>query len=425
MSFSDFGLPPELLQSVEEAGFTAPTAIQSAAMPYALEGRDLLAAAETGSGKTAAFLLPILARLMPRERGTTRALVLAPTRELAAQIDEQFGIFAYHTNVSGAPVFGGVPMGPQERAFESRVDVVIATPGRLLDHLRFPYATLDDVEILVLDEADRMLDMGFMPDIRRILRLLPKRKQTLLFSATLPPEIVRLVDEFLVDPARINVDRKPQAAGGIRHTVFPVAADMKAALLVKLLERPELDRALVFTRTKERAERVASYLHRYGCPVGLIHGDRPQRERTEAMTAFRQGRHRVLVATDVAARGIDVFELSHVVNFDVPGQPEDYIHRAGRTARASATGDAFTFVSPSEEQDLRAIERTLRMELPREVLPEFAPAGGGSPAPAGPPRRGSKRGRTTAPGDAPASPRGRRPRRDGSRRARKETVPVS
>ena len=375
MSFADLGLAPELLQSLHELGYSSPTPIQNAAIPPALLGRDILAAAETGSGKTAAFLVPLLARLKARDRGTTRALVLAPTRELTLQIDEQFGMLAYHTDLVGAPIYGGVPMGPQERAFQSGADVMIATPGRLLDHLRFDYASLDAVEILVLDEADRMLDMGFLPDIRRILRHLPARSQTMLFSATLPREIMRLVDVLLRDPVRINVDRKPAAASGIRHTVFPVLPEMKGALLLELLRRTEIDRALVFARTKERAERIAAYLHRYGVAAGLIHGDRPQRDRNQAMTHFRQGRHRVLVATDIAARGIDVIELSHVVHFDVPRQPEDYIHRSGRTARASASGDAFTFVAPSEEPDLAAIERALGTKLPREVLAQFAPKG--------------------------------------------------
>jgi ATP-dependent RNA helicase RhlE len=326
----------------------------------------------TGSGKTAAFLLPILQRLLGKPRGTTRALVLAPTRELAAQIDEHRRELARFARVDGAAVFGGVGMGPQESAFRRGADVIVATPGRLLDHLQYPYARLAGLEVLVLDEADRMLDMGFLPDIRRILRALPAtRRQTLLFSATLPPAIVALARELLRDPATIDVERPAAPAVGISHAAYPVASELKLPLLLELLRQPGVRSALVFTRTKHRANRLADGLARRGVAAERIHGNRSQAQRTQALEAFRTGRARILVATDIAARGIDVTGLSHVVNFDVPGLPEDYIHRVGRTARADALGDAVTFVSPEEEGDWRSIERAVGSRITRVTLPGF------------------------------------------------------
>jgi ATP-dependent RNA helicase RhlE len=356
---------------MRELGFTRPTPVQQEAIPPAMAGRDVLACAMTGSGKTAAFLLPIMQRLLAKRRGTTRALVLTPTRELAAQIDQHLAELAVHTPLTGAAVFGGVGMGPQEHAFRSGVDLIVATPGRLLDHFRNPYARLAGLEVLVLDEADRMLDMGFMPDIRRILRHLPPRRQTLFVSATMPPPIVQLAGEMLKDPAMVNLQRKAAPATGITQAVYPVPQELKGALLFELLKRGDLRSILVFTRTKHRANRLAEFLERHRVPSARIHGNRTQAQRTAALAGFRAGRFRVLVATDIAARGIDVEALSHVVNFDVPGVPEDYIHRIGRTARAEATGDAFTFVAPDEEGDVRAIERAIGKRLPRITLPEF------------------------------------------------------
>jgi ATP-dependent RNA helicase RhlE len=371
MPFAPLGLHPDLLRGVHELGFTRPTPIQLEAIPPALQGRDVLACAMTGSGKTAAFVLPILHRLAGKPRRTTRALVLTPTRELAAQIEEHLNALALHTPLSGAAVVGGVGMGPQEHAFRTGVDVIVATPGRLLDHFRFPYARLHGLEILVLDEADRMLDMGFLPDIRRILRHLPARRQTLFFSATVPPPIVTLAREMLRDPATINLERKVAPAVGITHAAYPVPAPLKPALLLELLKRGEIRSVIAFTRTKHRANRLADYLLRHGVAAGRIHGNRSQAQRTQAMGAFKAGKFPVLVATDIAARGIDVDALSHVVNFDVPGSPEDYVHRVGRTARAEATGAAFLFVSPEEEADLRGIERGIGKRLPRITLPGF------------------------------------------------------
>jgi len=369
--FSSLKLHPSLLKGIKELGFTRPTPIQVDAIPPALEGRDVLAAAMTGSGKTAAFLLPILHRLIDKPRGTTRALVLTPTRELAAQVLEELNELAVHTPVTGAAIFGGVGMGPQEHAFRTGVDVLVATPGRLLDHFRSPYAKLPGIEYLVLDEADRMLDMGFLPDIRRVLRHLPARRQTLLFSATMPAPIVALTREMLRNPAAISLERKPAPAVGITQAVYPVAQELKPALFLALLQRDLMQEALVFTRTKHRANRLQAYLARHGIAAERIHGNRSQAQRTEALAGFKSGKYRVLVATDIAARGIDVEALGHVVNFDVPTAPEDYIHRVGRTARAETTGDAFTFVAPEEEGELREIERAVGRRLPRVTVPDF------------------------------------------------------
>jgi ATP-dependent RNA helicase RhlE len=369
--FTSLKLHPDLLKGLKELGFPRPTPIQSEAIPPGLAGRDVLASAMTGSGKTAAFLLPILHRLMDKPRGTTRALVLTPTRELAAQVLDDLNDLAVHTPITGAAVFGGVGMAPQEHAFRSGVDVIVATPGRLLDHFRAPYARLAGLQHLVLDEADRMLDMGFLPDIRRILKHVPSKRQTLFFSATMPAPIVALTREMLRDPVRISLQREAAPAVGITQAVYPVTQQLKAGLLVALLERGEIRQALVFTRTKHRADRVQKLLVRAGVRADRIHGNRSQGQRTAALDGFKSGRFRVLVATDIAARGIDVEALGHVVNFDVPKVPEDYIHRVGRTGRAEATGEAFTFVSTEEEGDLRAIERAVGKRLPRVILPDF------------------------------------------------------
>src|SRR6266540_2175506 len=378
MPFSSFGLHPDLARGVKEMGFTRPTPIQKDTIPPAMEGRDVLACAMTGSGKTAAFVLPILHRLMGKKPGVTRALIVTPTRELAAQIDDHANQLAAHTRLRAASIFGGVGMVPQEHAFRTGVDVLVATPGRLLDHFRFPYAKLEGLEILVLDEADRMLDMGFLPDIRRVLKHLPSRRQTLFFSATMPPPIMTLTRELLRNPATINLERKAAPAVGITQAVYPVPQDVKSSLLLELIKRGEMKSALVFTRTKHRANRLADFLVRHGVGCERIHGNRSQPQRTAALAGFKSGRFRILVATDIAARGIDVEALSHGINFDVPAVPDDYIHRVGRTARAEMTGDAFTFVSPEEEGDLSAIERAVGKRLPRVILPDFEYARRGS-----------------------------------------------
>jgi ATP-dependent RNA helicase RhlE len=400
MTFQKLGLHPDLLRGVHELGFTRPTPIQERSIPPALAGKDVLACAMTGSGKSAAFLLPILERLLARKRGATRALILTPTRELAAQITEHLSELAVHTQVRGAAVYGGVGMGPQEHALRSGADVIVATPGRLLDHMRHPYADFRALEVLVLDEADRMLDMGFLPDIKKIVGRLPAKRQTLFFSATMPPQIAKLADAMLVRPERIDIERRSAPAVGITQAIYPVSQGRKNALLLELLRGEGVDSALVFTRTKHRANRLAKHLDDNGVRTDRIHGNRSQSQRTQALDLFKRGKTRVLVATDIAARGIDVTALSHVINYDVPGSPEDYIHRVGRTARADMTGDAFTLVSPEEESDLRDIEKTLGKRLPRITLPDFdyngpvenlkgrgplvknhRPAGRGKPAP--------------------------------------------
>ena len=371
MPFASLALHPSLVRAVKELGFVRPTPIQSDAIPPALAGKDILACAQTGSGKTAAFLLPILQGLIEKPRGTTRALVLAPTRELAAQILDDLEALAVHTPVTGAAVFGGVGHGPQEHALRSGVDVIVATPGRLLDHLRQPYVKFNRLEYLVLDEADRMLDMGFLPEIRKILRHVPPRRQTLFFSATMPPQIRTLASEMLHHPEMIQRERTSAPPTGITQAVYPVAQELKSPLLIALLRRGDVGQALVFTRTKHRANRLTETLVRAGVRADRIHGNRSQAQRTKALADFKAGRCPVLVATDIAARGIDVEALGHVVNFDVPLVPEDYIHRIGRTGRAEATGAAVTFAAPEERNELQAIERTLGRPLPRVTVPDF------------------------------------------------------
>ena len=371
MTFSEFSLSRELHASTRRMGFQQPTPIQQAAIPPALEGRDLLASAETGSGKTAAFLLPIMNRLLPMQRGATRALVLAPTRELAAQIAEHFKELAAGTSLTCAAVFGGVGMGSQERAFRKGVDMIVACPGRLLDHMNGRYAEMSDLQFLVLDEADRMLDMGFLPDIKKVLARIPKNRQTLFFSATMPSAIIELSRHLLRNPAQINIDRVAAPVAGLSHAVYPVASERKPGLLLELLGRRISGSVLVFTRTKHRANRLAEFLGKNGVACERIHGNRSQSQRTAALDGFKKGSYKVLVATDIAARGIDVEALGSVVNFDVPHQAEDYIHRVGRTARAQLTGDAYTLLSPEEERDFGAIEKALGKRLPRHKVEGF------------------------------------------------------
>ncbi len=371
MPFTSLELHPNLLRGIRDLGFVRPTPIQSEAVPAGLAGRDVLASAMTGSGKTAAFLLPIMHQVLMRPRRATRALVLTPTRELAAQVLADLQDLGKHTPLTAAAIFGGVGMQPQEAAFRRKVDVLVATPGRLLDHLRSDYARLDSIEHFVLDEADRMLDMGFLPDVKRIVRLLPERRQTLFFSATMPEPIVALTRELLRSPVRIQLQQRVAPAKGIVQAVYPVPQELKRPLLLKLLERGDLKVALVFTRTKHRADRLTKSLVSAGIAAERIHGNRSQAQRTAALAGFKAGRFRVLVATDIAARGIDVEALEHVVNFDVPNVPEDYIHRVGRTARAGAEGEAFTFVSREEESDLRNIERAVGQRLTRVTLSDF------------------------------------------------------
>ncbi|HEY1655896.1 MAG TPA: DEAD/DEAH box helicase [Candidatus Tumulicola sp.] len=361
--------------------FTEPTPIQLLAIPPALEGLDVLASAETGSGKSAAFGLPLLQRLMDKRAGKTRALVLAPTRELADQIAKHLTLLAKHTKVKVAAVYGGVGFGPQADAFARGTAIVVATPGRLLDHLSQKTARLNDIETLVLDEADRMLDMGFLPDVRRIIQRLPSERQTLFFSATLPPQISGLVREIMRDPVRAELAAKVAPVRTLSQTLYAVPQESKTQLLVELLQDNTIYNAIAFTRTKSRANRLAAALQKHRIPVDLIHGDRSQAQRTRALENFKRGRFRVLVATDIAARGIDIAQLGHVINYDVPLAAEDYLHRVGRTARAKAAGDAITFVSTDEEPLIRQIEYVLGKRLERTRNPLFPEASTEPPKP--------------------------------------------
>jgi ATP-dependent RNA helicase RhlE len=411
MRFTDFNLDPTLLQGVAHLGFEEPTPIQQAALPPALAGQDVLAAAMTGSGKTAAFALPILQRLLSRPGKGVRALVLTPTRELAAQVLEHLSALGRSSGVTATAVFGGVGPNPQIRALRGGVNVVVATPGRLLDHIGAGHVRFENLEVLVLDEADRMLDMGFLPDVRRILAKLPTKRQTMLFSATLPAPIVELSRQMLVTPARIGIERKAAPATGITHAVLPVPERRKRDLLVEVIRRDDIDMALVFTRTKHRANRLAKFLDEAGITCDRIHGNRSQPQRESALTAFRSGKLQVLVATDIASRGIDVRELPHVINFDVPVQPDDYIHRVGRTARAEHTGRALTLVSPEEEGALLAIERAVGTRLQRHRIPGFDYAAAESapaprPRPQGPGGGERRRPATPVAPVAPVAPSG-------------------
>jgi ATP-dependent RNA helicase RhlE len=370
--FESLNLHPDILKGIRHAGFMQPTPIQAQAIPVVLSGRDLIGSAQTGTGKTAAFLLPTLHRLLQGKRGKNlRALVITPTRELALQCMERLQQFSRYLPLKGAAIFGGVPMGPQISALSSGVDIVSATPGRLLDHIYSGRIDFVDLEVLVLDEADRMLDMGFLPAIQSIVRLLPKKRQTMLFSATIPPDIQKLSREVLHDPVTVQIGQRSSVAVGIRHAVYPVAQALKMDLLHELLRDEEMSCVLVFARTKHSADRITRRLEQAGHHVSVLHSDRSQSQRLQALDKFRRGKTQIMVATDIAARGIDVEQISHVINFDVPRAPEDYIHRIGRTARADATGDAFTLVDRSEEETLREIEKVLGKKLPRVTLPNF------------------------------------------------------
>ncbi len=376
MSFASLGLSAELVRAVEEAGYTVPTPIQAQAIPAVLSGGDLLAGAQTGTGKTAGFTLPMLQRLEASKpaalgRGVVRALVLTPTRELAAQVEESVRTYGRFLKLSSMVMFGGVGAGPQADRLRKGVDILVATPGRLLDHHSQGNVDLSKVEILVLDEADRMLDMGFVHDIKRILALLPKKRQNLLFSATFSDEIKALADRLLDNPALIEVARRNQTAETIAQKIYPVDREKKRHLLAKLIKDNNWHQVLVFTRTKHGANRLAEQLSEGGTPAMAIHGNKSQSARTKALSEFKSGSLAVLVATDIAARGIDIAELPHVVNFELPNVPEDYVHRIGRTGRAGSTGEAISLVCVDELKLLRDIERLIKRDLPREIVPGF------------------------------------------------------
>jgi len=402
-TFDDLPLDATLRRGVQEMGYSEPTPIQRGTIPHAVEGRDLIGTAQTGTGKTAAFLLPILERLLTRPRGRIYALVLTPTRELALQAEGFLHRLGRHTRVRGAAVYGGVGMVDQERALRGGAEIIVATPGRLLDHMERGYVDFRSLEILVLDEGDRMLDMGFLPDVRRILNRLPRPRQTMLFSATMPPEVVRLSHEFLRDPHIIREDAPTVAAVGVTHHAISVAPERKTDVLVALLKNSQMSSVLVFTRTKHRADRVARQLAHSGISVTVIHGNRSQPQRVRALEGFRQGRFRVLVATDIAARGVDVEGVSDVVNYDVPHEAETYVHRVGRTARAQRRGDALTLVSRDEAQDFARIERLLGFSIDRDPAPELP----GGKAPASPDEYRSPRPWARTPTGRRAAPEGR------------------
>jgi ATP-dependent RNA helicase RhlE len=370
VAFETLGLEPSLIEGVRVRGFAATTPIQSAVIPIVMDGSDLIGCADTGTGKTAAFLLPILNRMLkaraaaPEERGFTRVLILAPTRELCSQIEDDVQGFTYHTDLTSIAVYGGVPMDAQERALKSGVDVVVATPGRLMDHTRNGAVAFDKLDTLVLDEADRMMDMGFWPDVRRIVAGLPDAaaRQTLLFSATMPEDVMKLADEVVRDAKFVQVGSAGGPAKSITHTIENVPAGQKADWLAKFLRRAD-GPVLVFVRTKSGAERLARRLASTGLKAAALHADRTQAQRTQAVEGFRSGRFRVLVATDVAARGLDIDGITHVVNYEVPSNRETYVHRVGRTGRAEATGTALTLVAPEELRALQALQRSFGLEL--------------------------------------------------------------
>ncbi len=379
MSFVELNLAPEIARAVKEEGYEAPTPIQEGAIPGILAGRDLIGCAQTGTGKTAAFTLPILHRLRAGTRGRLRALILTPTRELALQVSESLRVYGRHLKIDSAVVHGGVGLEPQQARLRRGVDILVATPGRLLDLMTRGNVDFRSLEVLVLDEADRMLDMGFIKDVRRIVAALPARRQTLLFSATMPDEIRRLTREILRDPLNIEVaPRRSTPPVGVRQTLLPVIAGRKRELLAHLLETEARGQTLVFTRTKHGANRLARDLEGRGHSVAVLHGNRSQSQRTRALESFRGGRARVLVATDIAGRGIDVEGIAHVVNFDLPNVPEDYVHRIGRTARAGATGDAISLVSPEDHPHVRGIETLIGHVIERRVMQGFGsgPAAG-------------------------------------------------
>ena len=377
MLFSELGLAEPLMRAISEQGYATPTPIQQQAIPVVLSGRDLMAAAQTGTGKTAGFTLPLLQRLSdgPRvQANAVRALILTPTRELAAQVGESVRDYGQYLPIKSAVVFGGVSINPQMMAMRRGVDVLVATPGRLLDLYNQNAVKFSQVEILVLDEADRMLDMGFIRDIRKILDLLPKRRQNLLFSATFSPDIQALATSLLYKPEQISVTPRNTTAQTVKQSVFMVDKGQKTALLSHLIRTNAWEQVLVFARTKHGANRLAEKLERDGITSAAIHGNKSQGARTRALADFKQNAVRVLVATDIAARGLDIEQLPHVVNFELPNVPEDYVHRIGRTGRAGATGEAFSLVEPEEQKFLQAIEKLIKQKLPRETLPAISVA---------------------------------------------------
>ena len=369
MSFQEFGLIDEVVRGVHAMGYVDPTPIQLRAFPLILAGRDMMGSAQTGTGKTAAFALPLLTKL--KNRGAMRCLVLEPTRELAAQVETAFRDYARFMNVTIGLVHGGVGYGAQRELLQTGVDVLVATPGRLIDFLEDGTANLKDIQYLVLDEVDRMLDMGFLPQVRRIVDRVPKQRQTLFFSATMPPELETMTKWLLTNPESVEFGVRFSPADTVTHALYPVAKDQKFDLLIALLERTKFDSAIIFTSTKIMADKVAHRLKDMKHSVAVLHSNRTQREREDALAGFKSGKYEVMVATDIAARGLDIAGVSHVINYDVPGHPEDYVHRIGRTGRAQNVGDAFTIFTAEEIDPVRSIERFIGTKIQRMKLDGF------------------------------------------------------
>ena len=370
MSFNQFNLDTRINTAIQRAGFKNPTPVQISAIPPAMAGRDLIATAQTGTGKTAAFVLPILQKLLGGSLQKTRSLIITPTRELAEQIHQTIGQLSYGTKIRSASIYGGVGAAPQIEALRSGVEIIVACPGRLLDHLHNQQVKLDKIDILVLDEADRMLDMGFLPDIKRILRRLPKKRQTMLFSATFPREIEDLARQTLHNPKRVSVGIV-RPAHTVDHTLFPVPQHLKNRLFMEVLNQTDAQSILIFTRTKHRAMNLLKKIKRTQYKATSLHGDRTQGQRRQALNGFRDGRYQIMVATDIAARGLDIDGISHVINFDMPATADAYIHRIGRTGRAQRNGEAYTFVTPDDNSLVEKIEKIMKKKLPRKTIPNF------------------------------------------------------
>ena len=371
MSFAALGLSEKVLEGVRAMGYTEPTPIQLRSIPLVLSGKDVIGSAQTGTGKTAAFALPILSKLGGHQPGGPRVLILEPTRELAAQVETAFRDYARFLDLKITVVFGGVGYGKQNDELKAGCDIIVATPGRLLDHLEQGTVKLDKVEFLVLDEADRMLDMGFLPDVRRLVEKCPRKRHSALFSATVPPQIETLIQWAMHEPETIEIGARRSPAESVKHVIYPVSDMQKTDLLLELLKRVNYDSVIVFCRTKHGADRCAALLKRENHAVAVLHSNRTQKEREQALQGFRDGKFEVLVATDIAARGLDIADVSHVVNYDVPQHPEDYIHRIGRTGRAAATGDAFTIMVAEDAPHVFAIERFISQKIPRVKLENF------------------------------------------------------
>jgi ATP-dependent RNA helicase RhlE len=370
MNFNQFQLDSRLMQGITKAGYDTPTPIQQAAIPAAVRGRDIIGTAQTGTGKTAAFVLPILNKLLEGPRNTPRALIVTPTRELAEQINDVVKTLSAGTKLKSLTVYGGVGANPQIQALRNGAEIIIACPGRLLDLIAQGHAKMANIEILVLDEADRMFDMGFLPDVRRIVKAVPAKRQTMMFSATFPPDVELLAQQALKEPQKISMGIiKP--AHTVAHAIYPVPQHLKTTLLLELLKRTDTNSVLIFTRTKHRAHRVAQQIEKAGFKVTSLHGDRSQGQRQAALKGFKSGHHDIMVATDIAARGLDIETISHVINYDMPDTADAYIHRIGRTGRAQRTGDAFTLVTDEDKDMIRTLERIMGQPLKRETLEDF------------------------------------------------------